>query len=42
MLLYFTQRLATRSLAEGADTAAYLATLPDSGLTTGLFQDWRS
>ena len=34
-------RGATRSLAEGADTAVWLATLPDSGPTGGFFRDRR-
>lgn len=33
---------APRSVEEGADTAIYLATLPDDGPTGGLFQDRRS
>jgi NAD(P)-dependent dehydrogenase (short-subunit alcohol dehydrogenase family) len=34
-------RGATRSLAEGADTAVWLATLPDGGPTGGFFRDRR-
>jgi NAD(P)-dependent dehydrogenase (short-subunit alcohol dehydrogenase family) len=34
-------REATRSLAEGADTAVWLATLPDDGPTGGFFRDRR-
>ena len=35
-------RAASRSLAEGADTATWLATLPDDGPTGGYFRDRRT